>query len=222
MDERTEREHPEILTRRQFLSAAAAAPAPLAGSGRAVAQAPAHPPGSTAKPGPAEVFIDHGINQGTRLETLRGYLTPPSHFFIRNHTTTPVIDLRSWRLRVEGSAVEKPLELTFEDLLRLPSRAVICFVECAGNGRGFFKEFMGRVASGTQWRLGALGVAQGRGVPLAAVLDLARGKRDTPRDVLNVLIEGPDSVKGNPPISPRKAPEDGAPPADALNGPPLL
>jgi hypothetical protein len=32
---------------------------------------------------PAEIFIDHGINQETRLETLRGYLTPASHFFVR-------------------------------------------------------------------------------------------------------------------------------------------
>lgn len=222
MDERTEREHPEILTRRQFLSAAAAATAALAGSGPAVAQAPSQPTRFHAKPVPAEVFIDHGINQETRLETLRGYLTPPSHFFIRNHTTTPVIDLRSWRLRVEGSAVEKPLELTFEDLLRLPSRSVICFVECAGNGRGFFKEFMGRVASGTQWRLGAIGVAEWSGVPLAAVLDLARVKRDTPRDVLNVLIEGLDSVKVNRPISLEKALEDGTLLAYAMNGQPLL
>ncbi|OLC31612.1 MAG: hypothetical protein AUH81_17565 [Candidatus Rokubacteria bacterium 13_1_40CM_4_69_5] len=95
-------------------------------------------------------------------------------------------------------------------------------MECAGNGRGFFKEFMGRVASGTQWRLGAIGVAEWSGVPLAAVLDLARVKRDTPRDVLNVLIEGLDSVKVNRPISLEKALEDGTLLAYAMNGQPLL
>src|SRR3989441_2098533 len=198
MDERTEREHPEILTRRQFLSAAAAATAALAGSGPAVAQAPSQPTRFHAKPVPAEVFIDHGINQETRLETLRGYLTPPSHFFIRNHTTTPVIDLRSWRLRVEGSAVEKPLELTFEDLLRLPSRSVICFVECAGNGRGFFKEFMGKVAAGTQWRLRGIGVAGGAGVPLRAGVQLGGGKGGVPPGIPERPLGGVGSGEGQP------------------------
>ena len=43
------------------------------------------------KPLPTEV-IDHGLNQETRLETLHGYLTPSSHFFVRNHSATPVLD----------------------------------------------------------------------------------------------------------------------------------
>lgn len=218
-----EQEQDQVLTRRQFLSATAAAgAAALTGSGLAAGQAPAPPARFHAKPVPAEVFIDHGINQETRLETLRSYLTPPSHFYIRNHTASPVLDLQAWRLRVEGNAIDKPLELTFEDLLRLPSRSVICFVECAGNGRGFFKEFMGRVASGTQWRLGAIGVAEWSGVPLAAVLDLARVKRDTPRDVLNVLVEGLDSVKVNRPMSLEKALEEDTLLAYAMNGQPLL
>ena len=59
----------------------------------------------------------------------------------------PAIDARTWRLRVEGDAVERPLELGLDELSRLPLRSVIAFVECAGNGRGFFNEFMGKVAS---------------------------------------------------------------------------
>ena len=110
--------------------------------------------------------------------------------------------------RVEGNAIERPREFRFDDLLRLPSRSVTCFVECAGNGRGFFNEFMGKVASGTQWRLGAIGVAEWTGVPLGAVLELAGVKRDTPRDILNVLVEGLDSVKVNRPLSLTKAFED--------------
>src|SRR2546430_15199010 len=86
----------------------------------------------------SDIFIDHGINQETRLETLRGYLTPASHFFIRHHATPASLDARTWRLRVEGNGVERPVELGFDDLLRLPPRSVISFVECAGNGRGVF------------------------------------------------------------------------------------
>jgi len=205
-------------TRRQFLATGAAAVS-LAAGGEALAQAPAQKLHVKAVPG--EIFIDHGINQETRLETLRGYLTPASHFFVRNHTSTPVIDARTWRLRIEGNAVERPFELSFDELLRLPARSVTCFVECSGNGRGFFKDVMGKVASGTQWRQGAIGVAEWTGVPLGAVLEMARVRRDTPRDVLNVLVEGLDSVKVNRPMSLAKAFEDDTLLAYAFNGEPV-
>jgi DMSO/TMAO reductase YedYZ molybdopterin-dependent catalytic subunit len=216
----TEASASSLLSRREFLATTGVVGVTLvAGAGSAVAQPPAgrfH-----VKPLPPEIFIDHGINQETRLETLRGYLTPASHFFVRNHSATPAVDLATWRLRVEGNAVERPLELTFDELLRLPSRSVICFVECAGNGRVFFKEQLGRVASGTQWRLGAIGMAEWTGVPLAAVLAEARVRPDTPRDLLNVLIEGLDSVKVNRPISLAKALEEDTLLAYAMNGEPL-
>jgi DMSO/TMAO reductase YedYZ molybdopterin-dependent catalytic subunit len=214
-------ERNDALTRRHFLAAGAAGAAVLAAGGEAVAQAPAQSQKFLVKPVPAEIFIDHGINQETRLETLRGYLTPASHFFVRSHATTPLLDARTWRLRIEGNAVERPLELSLDDLLRLPSRSVIAYVECAGNGRGFFKEFMGKVASGTQWRFGGIGVAEWTGVPLGAVLELARVRRDTPRDILNVLVEGLDSVKVNRPMSLAKAFEEDTLLAYAFNGEPV-
>jgi DMSO/TMAO reductase YedYZ molybdopterin-dependent catalytic subunit len=208
------------FSRRRFLASTAAGAIVLGSRSEAMGQAaPAQK--FQVKPVPSSIFIDHGINQETRLETLRGYLTPASHFFIRSHAGTPALDARTWRLRIEGNAVERPLELSFDDLLELPSRSVIAFVECAGNGRGFFNEFMGKVASGTQWRLGGIGVAEWTGVPLGAVLERARVKRDTPRDILNVLIEGLDSVKVNRPISLDKAFEDDTLLAYAFNGDPL-
>jgi DMSO/TMAO reductase YedYZ molybdopterin-dependent catalytic subunit len=121
----------ETVTRRKFLATGAAGTLALASSTEAVAQTAAAQK-SHAKSVPGAIFIDHGINQETRLETLQGYLTPASHFFVRQHATTPVLDIRTWRLRVEGNAVERPVELGFEDLLRLPSRSVIAYVECAG------------------------------------------------------------------------------------------
>jgi sulfane dehydrogenase subunit SoxC len=214
-------ERHDVFTRRQFLATGAAGAVALAATREAAAQAPAPAQKFHVKPLPREIFIDHGINHETRLETLRGYVTPASHFFIRQHATTPALDTRTWRLRVEGNAVERPVELGFDDLLRLPSRSVICFVECAGNGRGFFKELMGKVASGTQWRFGGIGVAEWTGVPLGAVLDLARVRRDTPRDILNVLVEGLDSVKVNRPMSLAKAYEDDTLLAYAFNGEPV-
>src|SRR5262245_21675237 len=205
----------EPVTRRGFIVAGAAA---VAAGPQIAAPAAAQSPAPHVKPLPPAVFIDHGLNKETRLETLPGYLTPASHFFVRNHTPTPVIDARTWRLRIEGNAVERPLEIGFEDLLRLPSRSVICYVECAGNGRGFFDEFMGKVASGTQWRLGGIGVAEWTGVAFATLLDLARIKRDTPRDPLNVLVESLDSVKVSRPMSLAKALEEDTLIAYAMNG----
>lgn len=210
-----------VFTRRQFLATGAAGVAAVAASREAAAQAPAQAQKVHVKPLPREIFIDHGINQETRLETLRGYLTPASHFYIRQHATTPVLDARTWRLRVEGNAIQRPVELGFDDFLRLPSRSVTCFVECAGNGRGFFTELMGKVASGTQWHFGGIGVAEWTGVPLGAVLELAGIRRDTPRDILNVLVEGLDSVKVNRPMSLAKAFEDDTLLAYAFNGEPV-
>jgi DMSO/TMAO reductase YedYZ molybdopterin-dependent catalytic subunit len=210
-----------IVSRRAFLAAGATGAAILAAPGPVSAQTKPAPAQFLVKSTPRDIFIDHGINQETRLETLRGYLTPASHFFVRSHAATPVLDVRTWRLRVEGNGVERPLELTFDDLLRMPARSVIAFVECAGNGRGFFQEFMGKVASGTQWRQGAIGVAEWTGVPLGAVLEQARVRRDLPRDILNVLIEGLDSVKVNRPVSIAKAFEEDTLLAYAMNGEPV-
>jgi sulfane dehydrogenase subunit SoxC len=210
----------EVFTRRQFLTTGAAAAAALTASTEVMAQA-TQTQKVHVKPLPREIFIDHGINQETRLETLRGYLTPASHFYVRQHASTPILDARTWRLRVEGNAVERPVELSFDDLLRLPSRSVTAFVECAGNGRGFFTELMGKVASGTQWHFGGIGVAEWTGVPLGAVLDLARVRWDAPRDILNVLVEGLDSVKVNRPMSLAKAFEDDTLLAYAFNGEPV-
>jgi DMSO/TMAO reductase YedYZ molybdopterin-dependent catalytic subunit len=80
---------------------------------------------------------------------------------------------------------------------------------------------MGKVASGTQWRLGGIGVAEWTGVPLGAVLEMARVRRGTPRDILNVLVEGLDSVKVNRPMSLNKAWEDDTLLAYAMNGAPV-
>ncbi|MGH3144207.1 MAG: molybdopterin-dependent oxidoreductase, partial [Rubrobacter sp.] len=81
---------------------------------------------------PPEEFVDftdgeHGYNAETRWEALAktGYLTPNDKFFVRSHAPTPIVDAATWRLRVEGSGVERPLELGYEDVLRLPAVTVM-------------------------------------------------------------------------------------------------
>lgn len=133
-----------------------------AGTGHAGADGP------IVKPLPPELFVVHGTNAETRWEAMsgQGHLTPADRFFVRNHTATPLIDSRTWRLRVWGSGlrgspgVDRPVEFSYEDLLGMRADTLTAFIECTGNGRNFFTTQQGQSVSGTPWRLGAVGVAR--------------------------------------------------------------
>ncbi len=159
-------------------------------------------------------FIRHPTNLETRLEHVEGLLTPNDLFFVRNHTPTPRIDVESYRLRVEGDGIERAVELAYQDILRLPSRSVVAYVECAGNWRRFFGEVMGTPASGGQWGTGGVGCAEWTGTPLSSVLDLA-GLRRTAVDV-NLL--GLDAGEFSRPMPVDKALDDDTLLVYAMNG----
>ena len=93
-------------------------------------------------------FIRHGTNLETRLEDLRGLLTPNELFFVRNHAPTPMIDAGSYALTVGGPGADGEVRLGLDDLRALPSQTVVAYIECAGNWRGFFRPVTGRTASG--------------------------------------------------------------------------
>jgi DMSO/TMAO reductase YedYZ molybdopterin-dependent catalytic subunit len=154
-------------------SAAQAAPG-RSTAATATAGAPVASP--IVKPLPPEWFVKLGTNAEMRWDTVGelGYRIPNERFFVRDHTATPIIDERSWRLGVSGSGLDGPgIELTYDDLRRMPQREVLTAIECAGNGRSFFGLQQNTPAPGTQWGLGAIGVARWRGVPLRAVLERA-------------------------------------------------
>ncbi|MDR7419595.1 MAG: molybdopterin-dependent oxidoreductase [Armatimonadota bacterium] len=171
------------------------------------------------KPVPGNLFYPFGSNFEMRWENLtgRGYLVPNELFFIRNHSRTPRIDPATWRLRIEGSGVARPLELTYDDILSLPDTSVRRYVECAGNGRSFFEAAYNRRAQGTQWRLGAVGVAEWTGVPLREILSRA-GVKPT---AVDVMPEGLDDLKVRRPMSIAKAMEPDTLLVYAMNGHPL-
>lgn len=209
------------LTRRGFLKllAASGAFAAFPGMGAKPSQAGAATIQPVLKATPAELFYDFGGNKEMRWEAMygRGYLVPNELFFVRNHTRTPSIELDKWRLKVEGSGVTRGLELSYDDILALPAISVIRYVECAGNGRSFFEGLYGKKAQGTQWKLGAVGVAEWTGVPLREVLDRA-GVKKTARDV---MPEGLDDLKVRRPMSLDKAMEEDTLLVYAMNGQPL-
>ena len=116
---------------------------------------------AVVKPTPDESFIIFPTNREMRWEAMKnqGYYTPNAKFFVRNHTRTPHVDVSTWRLRIDGSGVSNPIDLTYGDLLSMEQVTETKFIECAGNGRRFYGEVLGQPAAGTPWRLGAIGVA---------------------------------------------------------------
>lgn len=147
-------------------------------------------PPTVVKPTPEEIFRILNTNREPFFQSFKGlgYLTPASHFFVRNHTSTPTIDAATWSLRVEGDGVRNPIDLSYEDLLCLPSVTRTRAIECAGNGRSFFGTQQGTPGSGTQWLLGAIGVAEWRGARLSDILDRA----GVTADAVDVMPEGLD------------------------------
>ena len=100
---------------------------------------------------------------------------------------------RRWQLNVFGTGLKGSPDRGEPRHVHPTTRSGRCrgrrstrFIECAGNGRSFFGTQQGTPAAGTQWTLGAVGVAGWTGVPLSTVLDKAghppdRGRRDALR-----------------------------------------
>ena len=164
------------LTRRSLVGASVAGGALDVTTRFAPAAHAAYP--AILKPTPTDQFVDFGTNAEMRWDALdpERYLTDQARLFVRNHTSTPLIDKSTWRLRIFGDGLTTPrpeaaaLSLSFEDLRRLPRSTVESVHECTGNGRSFFASQQGTPATGTAWKLGAVGTVVWEGVRLRDVL----------------------------------------------------
>ncbi|PUA80461.1 molybdopterin-dependent oxidoreductase [Nocardioides currus] len=134
--------------------------------------------GPILKPIPPEWFVPFGTNAEMRWDSVdpRTYLTAQERLFVRNHTSTPVIDAATYALKVFGDGLATArteadaLSFTLADL-RSRCRASLTSVhECTGNGRRFFADQQGTPASGTAWSLGAVGTVRWEGVWLRDLL----------------------------------------------------
>jgi hypothetical protein len=93
-----------------------------------------------------------GINFGTPPELVDGFDVANDAFFIRSHGPSAQLDdVSRYSLKVIGH-VDNPLTLTLDDLKAMPQRTYQAFLECSGNGRGFFTP----AVKGGQWRNDAL------------------------------------------------------------------
>jgi DMSO/TMAO reductase YedYZ molybdopterin-dependent catalytic subunit len=129
------------------------------------------------------------FNQGGAYWNYNTFITPIDQFFIRNEFATPRaefdrrVDPRFWSLTIHGNAITRPLTITYDDLMKMPSRHIICTMECAGNGRSLFWEQQNMVSDpqkvgGTGWGLGGIGQAEWQYVPMSHILSLVGLKPD--------------------------------------------
>ncbi|MGI8958257.1 MAG: molybdopterin-dependent oxidoreductase [Bryobacteraceae bacterium] len=106
------------------------------------------------------------------LRSIQGSITAPNLFFVRDHFSEPDLSLESWKLRIDGR-VDHPYELTFSDLVELPTTKLESVLECAGN-----------VANGS-----AVSNGVWEGVPISSLLKPAQPASAA----AFVMLEGADS-----------------------------
>jgi DMSO/TMAO reductase YedYZ molybdopterin-dependent catalytic subunit len=154
----------------------------------------------------------------TPVSDFTSWLTPAEVFFVRQHLPRPApIDPAAYRLAVNGK-VSKPLNLTLADLEKLPQQTIPATLECAGNGRAFFRPQV----PGIQWRRGAVGNAEWSGPRVADVLALTGVDRSAPF----LEIDGADVGTGGTPdfirsIAMKKATDPSTVLALRMNGHPI-
>lgn len=171
-------------SRRTFLawSGIAAAGAALTAAGARILGARTGAPGTAAPEGlvipPATRSIPAGLPTpvtGTGLDVpgVSPLLTPTAEFFrIDVADAPPRVDLDSWRLHVRGG-VDRPLTLSFDDLLSLPQVQAPITLACVSN----------RVDGGL------IGTAMWQGVELSTLLDMA-GVREGSDQLVGRSVDG--------------------------------
>lgn len=174
------------LGRRDFLGGVAASVLPLltgATLSRLVAAEPVS--GSATAMAPGLIIREkEPLNLEFPFSALEERIIPNKRFFVRSHFAIPKLDVAAWRLKVDG-VVERPFELTYDELRAMPSKTVTATLECAGNSRAMLVP----KAGGLLWQLGAVGNATWTGVPLSSVLEKA-GVRG---GAVDVILEGADT-----------------------------
>lgn len=169
---------------------------------------------------PDAFFIHHGTSVEMRWDQKQHdprFLMDSDQFFVRNHSATPIIDADQWKLIIEGPGIGKPMQLGYNDLLKMPNKTVTRFVECAGNGRSLYAELLGKPAQGTQWATGGYGVAEWTGVPLSNVLEQA-GLKDS---AVSIMASGLDDSGFEKPLPVDKALAEDTLIVTGMNGGPL-
>ena len=222
-----------MITRRHLLGTAGASAA-LAITGHGIAEAasagltPGVPAGvgtvatMEALPGkkPLIKLSYRPPNYESPLEVFRTPITPNDEFFVRYHLADiPEVDAKTYKIKVGGDGASSPVELTLDDLKKLPAFEVVAVNQCSGNRRGLSNPHV----VGVEWGYGAMGCARWKGARLKDVLEKAGLKKEA----IEVAFDGadgpavdktPDFIKSIPAW---KAVEDSTLVAYEMNGQPL-
>ena len=141
---------------------------------------------SLASTGPSTLVpvSEDPLCRESSITSLDTSITPTERFYVRNHfSNIPDLNTSTWRLVVDGQ-VNHSLNLSFADILSLPSKEMVMTMECAGNSRSYLTP----PAEGLAFGHGAVSTARWKGVPLATFLDKA-GLKGTAREI---VFEGAD------------------------------
>lgn len=188
------------------------------------ADAPMRFPGKV----PMRVINDRPPCLETPWSAYRQDLTPNEAFYVHWHLQVipTAVDPRTWRLTIRGH-VERPLELSLDELRLMEPTSLVAVNQCSGNSRELFRPQM----PGAQWHNGAMGNARWTGVRLGDLLQragLKAGAVDVSFDGLDNggLPTVPDFIKSLPVDEARRedvllAYEMNGEPLPLLNGFPL-
>jgi DMSO/TMAO reductase YedYZ molybdopterin-dependent catalytic subunit len=139
-------------------------------------------------------------NYETPIEYFRSAITPNDAFFVRYHLAViPELDARTWKLLIGGEGANGQVEVTLDDLKRLPAAEVVAVNQCSGNRRGLFQPHV----PGVEWGYGAMGCARWKGARLKDLLDRVGLKKEAIEIVFDgadgpVVDRTPDFVKSIP------------------------
>ncbi len=125
-------------------------------------------------------------------------ITSIDAFYARNHGPIPDIATEHWRLRVDGM-VEKPLELTYEQLTtEFDAHSVVATLACAGNRRAELLRVR-PIPGKDPWAHGAISTAEWHGARLMDVLEAAGVRQDV---ASHVAFTAPDVAQEARPLQP--------------------
>ena len=97
-------------------------------------------------------------------------VTPTAKFYLRTRASKLLPDPRPWKVKIDG-LVDKPSQLSVEELRKRTKSVGVHLMECSGNAR--FAHF------------GLISVAKWTGVPVAEVLEAAKAKPGATRALIS-------------------------------------
>ncbi|HEY1309347.1 MAG TPA: molybdopterin-dependent oxidoreductase [Pseudolabrys sp.] len=143
---------------------------------------------------------DRPPNFESPIEYFRTPITPNDQFFVRYHLADiPEIKAENYKISVGGDGANGQVELTLDDLKKMPAVEVVAVNQCSGNRRGLSKPHV----AGVEWGYGAMGCARWKGAKLKDVLDKVGLKKETIEISFNgadgpVVDKTPDFIKSIP------------------------